>query len=398
MANSLATVGGTLALLVGVFVGGKIAGAVGSTPVVVIAGVGWLAAAAIATRIRSDLAPMAIRGPAAAPAERGPSRGRGDGRRRAHAGANAAGDRSDHVDHARPGRAGRHPHARARRVPRRLRRGGRLLLERRGSRRDRRPGGDRQHRRARGSLLEGADRGLGVRDRWDGAGPDRRLPPRLDDPGGELRRRAHVRLEEDPGGHDGPGGAAGRLPRARVLGLRRLLHVRPDRRGRRRDRARSAARHAGIGDPHRDAVPGVGAGAPALGRRRPRHPPGVRRRRAGRGVAPRVALGRGGGAGRGRAQLARGARRRAPPMLPARRSRTERSWTSAGSSPTGTGRSTGSARTSRPANPRRRQAARRRRRRPGAPDRRPRPRCPRAGRSASRAPGRRRRPRSRTRP
>ncbi len=66
MANSLATVGGTLALLVGVFVGGKIAGAVGSTPVVVIAGAGWLAAAAIATRIRSDLAPMAIRGPAAA--------------------------------------------------------------------------------------------------------------------------------------------------------------------------------------------------------------------------------------------------------------------------------------------------------------------------------------------
>ncbi|HTG47259.1 MAG TPA: MFS transporter [Actinomycetota bacterium] len=66
MANSLATVGGTLALLVGVFVGGKIAGAEGTTPVVVIAGVGWLLAALIAARIRSDLAPMTIRGPATA--------------------------------------------------------------------------------------------------------------------------------------------------------------------------------------------------------------------------------------------------------------------------------------------------------------------------------------------
>ncbi|MGZ8571410.1 MAG: MFS transporter [Actinomycetota bacterium] len=61
MANSLATVGGTLALLVGVFVGGKVADAAGSaTPVVIAAGVGWIAASAIATRIRSELAPMML--------------------------------------------------------------------------------------------------------------------------------------------------------------------------------------------------------------------------------------------------------------------------------------------------------------------------------------------------
>jgi predicted MFS family arabinose efflux permease len=60
MANSLATVGGTLALLAGVFAGGKVAAAVGSAPVVLIAAIGWLSAAAIATRIRSDLAPMTI--------------------------------------------------------------------------------------------------------------------------------------------------------------------------------------------------------------------------------------------------------------------------------------------------------------------------------------------------
>ena len=61
MANSLATVGGTLALLSGVFVGGKVADAVGSpTPIVVAAAVAWLAASWIATRIRSDLAPMML--------------------------------------------------------------------------------------------------------------------------------------------------------------------------------------------------------------------------------------------------------------------------------------------------------------------------------------------------
>jgi MFS family permease len=61
MANSLATVGGTLALLTGVFVGGKVADAADSSiPVVIASGVAWLASGWIATRIRSDLAPMTV--------------------------------------------------------------------------------------------------------------------------------------------------------------------------------------------------------------------------------------------------------------------------------------------------------------------------------------------------
>jgi MFS family permease len=60
MANSLATVGGTLSLLIGFFVGGQISDAFGNGPVVVVAIAGWLAAAWIATRMRSDLAPMTI--------------------------------------------------------------------------------------------------------------------------------------------------------------------------------------------------------------------------------------------------------------------------------------------------------------------------------------------------
>jgi MFS family permease len=62
MANSLATVGGTLALLIGVFAGGKITDAFDSTvPVVVVAGLGWLAVALVATRIHRDLAPLVVR-------------------------------------------------------------------------------------------------------------------------------------------------------------------------------------------------------------------------------------------------------------------------------------------------------------------------------------------------
>lgn len=61
MANSLATVGGTLALLTGVFVGGKVADTAGSSaPVVIVAGLAWLTSAWIASRIRSDLAPMTL--------------------------------------------------------------------------------------------------------------------------------------------------------------------------------------------------------------------------------------------------------------------------------------------------------------------------------------------------
>jgi MFS family permease len=57
MANSMATVGGTVALLVGVFVGGQVAEAFGSVPVIVASGVMWLLASAIATRISTSLAP-----------------------------------------------------------------------------------------------------------------------------------------------------------------------------------------------------------------------------------------------------------------------------------------------------------------------------------------------------
>jgi MFS family permease len=60
IANSIATVGGTLALLVGVFVGGQIDSAVGTVSVILIAVVAWLVASLIAGRIGSDLAPMTL--------------------------------------------------------------------------------------------------------------------------------------------------------------------------------------------------------------------------------------------------------------------------------------------------------------------------------------------------
>jgi MFS family permease len=60
-ANSVATVGGTLALLLGVFFGGKIADATGSSvAIVLIAGGCWLVVSAIARSIRTDLAPMTL--------------------------------------------------------------------------------------------------------------------------------------------------------------------------------------------------------------------------------------------------------------------------------------------------------------------------------------------------
>lgn len=57
MANSMATVGGTVALLAGVFVGGWISDAFGNTPVVVAAGLMWVVASFVATRITSSLVP-----------------------------------------------------------------------------------------------------------------------------------------------------------------------------------------------------------------------------------------------------------------------------------------------------------------------------------------------------
>ena len=57
MANSLATVGGTVALLAGVFVGGKVADAFGDGVTVGTAAALWLVGSWLASRIRSDLAP-----------------------------------------------------------------------------------------------------------------------------------------------------------------------------------------------------------------------------------------------------------------------------------------------------------------------------------------------------
>jgi predicted MFS family arabinose efflux permease len=60
-ANSLATVGGTLFLLLGAFFGGKLADATGSsTAVVVVAGVAWLLTSLVASRMSSDLAPLSL--------------------------------------------------------------------------------------------------------------------------------------------------------------------------------------------------------------------------------------------------------------------------------------------------------------------------------------------------
>jgi MFS family permease len=56
-ANSMATVGGTVALLAGVFAGGWIADLAGKGPVVLAAGAMWLAASAIAVRIGRPLLP-----------------------------------------------------------------------------------------------------------------------------------------------------------------------------------------------------------------------------------------------------------------------------------------------------------------------------------------------------
>jgi predicted MFS family arabinose efflux permease len=59
VANSLATVGGTVALLTGVFVGGRVVDAIGggnpTIPVVIASAVGWIAASWIASRIANPL-------------------------------------------------------------------------------------------------------------------------------------------------------------------------------------------------------------------------------------------------------------------------------------------------------------------------------------------------------
>ena len=60
IANSMATVGGTVALLSGVYVGGQVAEAFGDTGIVLVSGGLWLVASLVASRIRSELAPHAM--------------------------------------------------------------------------------------------------------------------------------------------------------------------------------------------------------------------------------------------------------------------------------------------------------------------------------------------------
>jgi predicted MFS family arabinose efflux permease len=57
MANSMATVGGTVALLAGVFVGGWMADLLGEPLVVALAGAEWIVASLVASRIRNPLVP-----------------------------------------------------------------------------------------------------------------------------------------------------------------------------------------------------------------------------------------------------------------------------------------------------------------------------------------------------
>jgi MFS family permease len=59
-ANSIATVGGTVALLVGVFVGGLVADAFNTATIVSVAAVMWVVASTLARGIRSDLRPLQL--------------------------------------------------------------------------------------------------------------------------------------------------------------------------------------------------------------------------------------------------------------------------------------------------------------------------------------------------
>ncbi len=59
-ANSIATVGGTVALLVGVFAGGLVADAFGTVAIVSLAAVMWVGASFLARDIRSDLRPLQL--------------------------------------------------------------------------------------------------------------------------------------------------------------------------------------------------------------------------------------------------------------------------------------------------------------------------------------------------
>ncbi len=60
IANSMATVGGTVALLAGVYVGGQVSDAFGNVGIVLASGALWLVGSLIASRIRSDLTPHSL--------------------------------------------------------------------------------------------------------------------------------------------------------------------------------------------------------------------------------------------------------------------------------------------------------------------------------------------------
>ncbi|MDP9295748.1 MAG: MFS transporter [Actinomycetota bacterium] len=60
IANSMATVGGTVALLAGVFAGGQVAGPFGLVPLVIGSAGLWAISSGIAARIRSDLTPRRL--------------------------------------------------------------------------------------------------------------------------------------------------------------------------------------------------------------------------------------------------------------------------------------------------------------------------------------------------
>jgi predicted MFS family arabinose efflux permease len=60
MANSLATVGGTVALLAGIYLGGQVSDAFGNGATVIGAGALWMVGSWLASRIRNDLAPRTL--------------------------------------------------------------------------------------------------------------------------------------------------------------------------------------------------------------------------------------------------------------------------------------------------------------------------------------------------
>ena len=156
MANSMSVVGGTVALLAGVFVGGWIADLVGEAPVIALAMAQWVATSLIASRIRSPLVPHHLPEAPVRDELRRVVREFADGVRSPRAHASGAG--ADHVDLAQPDGTGHRARAFALRLPRPVRAGRRLLLEPDRRRRHGRAPRHPHRRRARGAVHEGADR------------------------------------------------------------------------------------------------------------------------------------------------------------------------------------------------------------------------------------------------